>query len=79
MSGTIATIVLAGSVGLIGWVPGPAEIVVLLLLIVLIFGARKLPEIGRGLGEGIRNFRGSMKELSGSDSDTDEKKDRAER
>jgi len=44
--------------------PRGPELLFLLLLIVLIFGARKLPEIGRGLGEGIKNFRNSMKEIS---------------
>ncbi|UCF67027.1 MAG: twin-arginine translocase TatA/TatE family subunit [Acidobacteriota bacterium] len=45
--------------------PHGAELLILLLIIIIIFGARKLPEIGRGLGEGIKNFRGSMKEMSG--------------
>ncbi|RMG44869.1 MAG: twin-arginine translocase TatA/TatE family subunit [Acidobacteria bacterium] len=44
--------------------PRGPELLVLLILLVLIFGARKLPEIGRGLGEGIKNFRASMKEIS---------------
>jgi len=36
---------------------GPWELVILILLIVLIFGARRLPEIGRGLGKGMREFK----------------------
>ena len=35
---------------------GTHEILVVLLLILVIFGARKLPEIGAGLGKAIRNF-----------------------
>ncbi|MBP7149041.1 MAG: twin-arginine translocase TatA/TatE family subunit [Acidobacteria bacterium] len=40
---------------------GFPEILILLLIVVLIFGARRLPELGRGLGEGIRGFRSAMK------------------
>lgn len=38
------------------------ELVVILVIVVLLFGARRLPEIGGGIGEGIRNFRKSMKD-----------------
>lgn len=41
---------------------GVWEIVLILALVVLIFGAKRIPQIGRGLGEGIRNFKGSLKE-----------------
>lgn len=37
------------------------ELLIILLLVLLLFG-RKLPELGEGLGKGIRNFRKSMKE-----------------
>lgn len=37
------------------------ELVIILLIIILLFG-RKLPELGEGLGRGIRNFRKSIKE-----------------
>ena len=36
---------------------GIPELVVILFIIILIFGANRLPEIGRGLGKGIRNFK----------------------
>jgi len=36
---------------------GPTELLIILLIVVIIFGARRLPELGKGLGEGIRNFR----------------------
>ena len=39
-----------------GW-----EILVLLLLVILLFGARRIPEIARGLGQGIRDFRSSLR------------------
>jgi sec-independent protein translocase protein TatA len=41
---------------------GVGEILVILLLLLLLFGAKRIPEIARGLGEGIRNFKGSVKE-----------------
>ncbi|HTO52672.1 MAG TPA: twin-arginine translocase TatA/TatE family subunit [Myxococcota bacterium] len=40
---------------------GVPELLVILLIVVVIFGARRLPEIGAGLGEGIKNFRSAMK------------------
>ena len=44
--------------------PGPMEIVVIVLVIMLLFGAKRLPEIGRALGEGIREFKKSLKDGS---------------
>jgi sec-independent protein translocase protein TatA len=41
---------------------GIPELLIILVIVVLLFGAGKLPQIGSGLGEGIRNFRKSMKE-----------------
>lgn len=41
--------------------PGPLEVVVILLVVLLLFGAKRLPEIGRALGEGIREFKKSVK------------------
>ena len=39
----------------------PTHLLFILALAVLIFGPRKLPELGKGLGEGIRGFREAMK------------------
>jgi sec-independent protein translocase protein TatA len=36
---------------------GMSELLVVLVIVLIIFGAGKLPEIGKGLGKGIRNFR----------------------
>jgi sec-independent protein translocase protein TatA len=49
---------------------GPLEIVGLLLLALLLFGAKRLPEIVRSLGRGMREFKES---LSGKDDDDDER------
>ena len=43
---------------------GMPELLVVLVIVLVIFGAGKLPEIGKGLGKGIRNFR---KATSGTD------------
>lgn len=44
------------------WTPGPLELIVI-LAVILIFGARRLPDIGSGLGKGIKNFRKAFKEI----------------
>jgi sec-independent protein translocase protein TatA len=46
--------------GLIGPL-GYQEILLILVVLVFLFGARRIPEIARGLGEGIRSFRSSLK------------------
>ena len=45
---------------------GVPELLVILAIVVFLFGARKIPEVARGLGEGIRGFKSSLK---GDDSD----------
>lgn len=40
---------------------GIPELLIILVILVLLFGTRKLPELGKGLGAGIRNFKSSMK------------------
>jgi sec-independent protein translocase protein TatA len=40
---------------------GFGEILVILLIVVLIFGTSRIPELGRGLGEGIKNFKKAVK------------------
>lgn len=47
---------------------GATELLIILGIVILIFGASKLPQLGAGLGEGIRNFRKSMKSIGGSSS-----------
>jgi sec-independent protein translocase protein TatA len=41
---------------------GLPELVIILIILVLIFGANRLPELGRGIGKGIRNFKDATKE-----------------
>lgn len=40
---------------------GPYQLLIILAIVVLLFGAKKIPELARGLGEGIRNFREGIK------------------
>ena len=40
---------------------GAPEILIIALVILLLFGAKKLPELAKGLGEGIKNFKNSIK------------------
>jgi sec-independent protein translocase protein TatA len=45
---------------------GPLELAIVLVIALIIFGPRKLPELGRSMGRGIREFKGS---LTGDDKD----------
>ena len=48
---------------------GPLEIVVVLIIALIVFGPKRLPELGRSLGKGIREFKDSV---TGNDDDDDE-------
>ncbi len=52
---------------------GPTELLLILLIVIIIFGARKLPDLGKSLGDGIRNFKKSMN-TKDEDSDKSDKK-----
>lgn len=43
---------------------GPTELIFLMIFLLLIFGAKRLPELGSGLGKGIREFKKSMREIN---------------
>lgn len=53
-----------------GWI-SPWEILLLLLIVLLIFGPKRLPELGRSLGRGMREFKSSIKEI-GEDREHDD-------
>ena len=46
---------------------GLPELLIILVIIILIFGANRLPEIGKGLGKGIRNFKDATKQGANRD------------
>jgi sec-independent protein translocase protein TatA len=42
------------------WTPGPLEIVIILVIVLIIFGPKRLPDLGRSLGHGMREFKDSV-------------------
>ena len=42
--------------------PGGTELLIILAIVVLLFGAKKIPDLAKGLGKGIKNFKSEMKE-----------------
>ncbi len=48
---------------------GAPELLIILVIVIVIFGAGKLPEIGGALGKGIREFRDATKEIEGAQED----------
>ncbi len=42
--------------------PGPWEIIIIVFIILLLFGGKKFPELAKGLGKGLREFKKSVKE-----------------
>lgn len=51
---------------------GPTELLIIIVVAVLLFGGKKIPELAKGLGEGIKNFKSSVK--SEDDHKVEEKK-----
>ncbi len=49
---------------------GLPELLIILAIVILIFGVNKLPRLGKGLGEGIRNFKDSVKTGNGDENET---------
>ena len=43
-------------------IPGPQELIIILIIVLVLFGAKKLPELARGLGQGIREFKKASNE-----------------
>jgi sec-independent protein translocase protein TatA len=42
--------------------PGTTELLIILAIVVLLFGAKKIPDLAKGLGQGIKNFKKSVKD-----------------
>ena len=49
------------------------ELLVILLIVLLLFGARRLPEVGKSLGKGIREFKKATREIESEIKDDDKK------
>lgn len=52
--------------------PGGGELIIILVIVLILFGAKRIPEIAQGLGKGIREFKKSVKDVQ-SEIDIDEK------
>ena len=63
------------SVALIPGLPtaGPMELIIVLVVILLLFGAKRIPELARGLGSGVREFKAGTKEGQLEDKNEKEK------
>jgi sec-independent protein translocase protein TatA len=48
------------------WTPGPLEIIIILVIVLIVFGPKRLPDLGRSLGRGMREFKDSV---TGKDKD----------
>lgn len=46
--------------------PGGTELLIILAIVVLLFGAKKIPDLAKGLGKGIKDFKSEMKEETAS-------------
>lgn len=42
--------------------PGAQELIIILVIVVLLFGSKKIPDLAKGIGKGIKNFKNEMKE-----------------
>ena len=59
---------------MVAWMPGPWEIALILLAVLVLFGGKKLPELAKGLAKGIKGFKAEMRDVTDaihSDPDTD--------
>lgn len=53
---------------------GTQELIIILVLVLIVFGAGKLPQVGGALGKGLRNFKQGMKESEDEDEEMEETK-----
>ena len=55
---------------------GMQELLLILFIVLLLFGAKKVPELARGLGSALREFRKAAKDIQSEDTKTEESKDK---
>ena len=59
--------------------PGGSELILILLLVLLLFGAKRIPEVAQNLGKGIREFKKSMREVQSEIESDDSAKGKLEK
>jgi TatA/E family protein of Tat protein translocase len=55
--------------------PGGSELIIILVIVLILFGAKRIPEVAQGLGRGIREFKKSVRDVQ-SEIDTDRDSDK---
>ena len=58
---------------------GPTEILVILLIVLLLFGAKRIPEVAQGLGKGLREFKKAAKDIQKDIDQTGEEEKKSEK
>lgn len=56
--------------------PGGVELIIILVIVLLLFGSKKLPELARGLGKSITNFKSGLNEEQQSEAETTAQKEK---
>lgn len=54
------------------WFPGPVELIIIFAIVIFLFGATRMKDFAKGLGESMREFRKAVKEPSGEKEGTEE-------
>ncbi|MCY4401320.1 MAG: twin-arginine translocase TatA/TatE family subunit [Candidatus Poribacteria bacterium] len=52
------------------FIPGGGELIIILLIVLLLFGSKKLPELARGLGKSVTNFKSGLKDEQPEETET---------
>jgi len=58
---------------------GPMELIIVLVIALIVLGPKKLPEVGRSVGKGMREFKDSLNGITDDDDDDDDDEDGGER
>ena len=54
---------------------GTGEIIIIAIIVLLLFGGKKIPELMKGIGKGVRSFKEGMNEVEDNLKETDQKKE----
>lgn len=57
---------------------GPQEMLIVLVIVIILFGAKRIPELGKSLGQGIKEFKKSTKGIMDDDDEQPQKKSSAD-